>query len=91
MNANGKECTSEEAVKNVNDLDTSTDVQILGDSPIVLSLELREECETRTCGNAMNEPYHVKTIECRSENHVPKVVLGVLHLEGDQRAAVDKE
>ena len=35
--------------------------------------------------------YHVKRIECRSENHVPKVVLGVLHLEGDQRAAMDTE
>ena len=33
----------------------------------------------------MNDPCHVKTIECRSENHVPKVVLGVLHLEGDQK------
>ena len=58
MTADGTEFSSAEAAKNVNDPDTSTDVQILGDSPTVLSLgQLCEECETRTCGNAMSHRF----------------------------------
>ena len=97
MTANGTTHTTEEVTVFVYDLDMSVQVQLLKESPTVLSLGKVCEPKRFLRMSGIQVSHHIylinngRTIECKTDNHIPLVVPGVpatghqTHFLGNQK------